>query len=117
MYNTFYEHGRNLPESGFKLGQKLGCGEKDPEKLVEFLKKQPADEICKHAYSILEELLKVKTRRFSKVQNLLSNTMDNFKTHRFFFLKSAFIDKKKVVDFIPHQYEKLILYILCIADK
>lgn len=68
MYNTFYEHGRNLPESGLKLGQKLGCGEKDPEKLVEFLKKQPADEICKHAYSILEELLKVKTRRFSKVQ-------------------------------------------------
>ncbi|KAK7590733.1 hypothetical protein V9T40_002346 [Parthenolecanium corni] len=56
--NTYYGSKRNLPKLGFKLGEKLGFNEKDPEKLVEFLKKQPADEICKQAMAVLADISK-----------------------------------------------------------
>lgn len=69
--NTYYGSKRNLPKLGFKLGEKLGFNEKDPEKLVEFLKKQPADEICKQAMAVLADISKVS---FSKIA-LYNNQM------------------------------------------
>lgn len=50
----------DLSGIGFKFGQELGFHEKDPEKLVEFLKKLPAEEITKKATSLLYDSGKVK---------------------------------------------------------
>lgn len=50
-----YKKKHNSVKTGFKLGQKLGSDEKDPEKLVDFLKKQPAEELCKQAFAVLAE--------------------------------------------------------------
>lgn len=64
---TFYENGRNLLKTALKLGEKLGSQEKDPVKLVEYLKKQSAEEISKQAFSIIEEWTLVRKKIFLSV--------------------------------------------------
>lgn len=71
MSKTFYESGRNLLKTGLKLGQMLGYNEKDPVKLIEFLKKKSAEEICKQAYSIIEEWLPVRKESFLNISRMI----------------------------------------------
>lgn len=56
---------------GFRAGRRLGFQGTDPEKLVDFLKKQSAEDLCEVVYQVMDDVRQVKDKiKFLKQLNV-----------------------------------------------